>query len=71
MGHDELDTADADQVLEFTYDYLARRAIPPSDDDVRRVTFAVAQCAGRIVSRSNIESVLAAVTPAADSELPA
>ena len=54
-----LDTGNVDDVLDFTYEYLARRALPPTDDEVRNVTLVLAQCAGRVVARATADSLLA------------
>ncbi len=54
-----LDTANGDHVLDFAYEYLARRALPPTDEEVRNVTIVLAQCAGRVVPRETAESLVA------------
>ncbi len=54
-----LDTGNGDDVLDFTYEYLARCALPPTDEEVRNVTLVLAQCAGRIVARATADSLLA------------
>jgi hypothetical protein len=57
---DILDTSNADHVLDFAYDYLARCALPPTDQEVRNVTRFLAQWAGRVVPRATVESLLGA-----------
>jgi hypothetical protein len=54
-----LDTGNSDDVLDFAYEYLARRSLPPTDEEVRNVTLVLAQCAGRVVARATAHSLLA------------
>ena len=47
-------------VLEFAYCYLEDHSRPPSDDEVRNVTAAIARYIGcRFVARATLESFLA------------
>ena len=64
VPHDDaIDTTDGEQVLDFVYEYLARRGLPPSDDHVRSVSLPIARCGARSVSRRAIESLLAERRP--------
>ena len=45
-------------VLDFAYEYLARHALPPTDEEVRNVTLVLAQCAGRVVARATADSLV-------------
>jgi len=55
-----VDVADGDIVLHFTYRYLETRSLPPSDDEVRGVTAAIARYKGpQVVSWASLESFLA------------
>jgi hypothetical protein len=55
-----VDVADGDIVLHFTYRYLEAHSLPPSDDEVRSVTAAIARYKGpQVVSWTTLESFLA------------
>lgn len=54
-----VDMENGHAVLDFTYRYLEAHSRPPSDDEVRNVTAAIARYKGhRVVSWATLESFL-------------
>jgi len=56
---EEVDVEDGDVVLHFTYRYLEEHSLPPSDEEVHKVTATIARYKGpRVVQWAALESFL-------------
>jgi hypothetical protein len=59
-----VDIGNGDAVLDFTYRYLEAHSRPPSDDEVRNVTWTIAQYKGPpVVPWATLESFLVGCSP--------
>ncbi len=53
-----IDITDADQVLDFAYEYLRRRARPPTDDAVREITAVLAKWREGVIPYDALDSMV-------------